>query len=127
MLLSPLLRLPVEPLDVALELTAVDAPEAATADLDPGQLAGPDQGVDLRNRDVEISGHVLERQKARLDRSLPRSVLVERRVYGRGHIFRHALDDSTVRPQKAGFTFGCAYLVGSSHNDGHAQHAERGG
>ena len=66
MSLSPLLGLIMEPLDVGLELVAVNAPDAPASDLDRGQAPGPDQRVDLGNAHAQIRGDVLEGQEPRL-------------------------------------------------------------
>lgn len=60
------LGLAVKPLDVGVELLAVDPPDAAAADLHGGQIARPNQRVSLSDADVEIDRNVLERQKPRL-------------------------------------------------------------
>lgn len=67
MLLRPLLGFLMKPLDVLIELVLVHPPDAAAADLDRRKLARPDQRIDLRNRDAQVSGHVFERDEARLD------------------------------------------------------------
>ena len=55
----------VHPGDVALELTGLDPPLAAPADLDRRQVAAPDQCVDLRGGDVQRLGDVGELEEAR--------------------------------------------------------------
>lgn len=56
---SPLLRLAVQSLDISLELFAIDPPDTSTTDLDRRQHARSDEGVHLRNADVEIDRYVL--------------------------------------------------------------------
>ncbi len=67
MLPGPRLRLFVEPVDERLELLSVDPPDATAPDLDRGELARPDERVDLRNAHAQIGRDVVERQEARLD------------------------------------------------------------
>ena len=67
MLPGPRLGLFVEPVDERLELLAIDPPDAPTPDLDRGELARPDEGVDLRNAHAQIGRDVVEGQEARLD------------------------------------------------------------
>jgi hypothetical protein len=59
MLPGPRLGLFVEPVDERLELLSVDSPDAAAPDLDRGELAGPDERVDLRNAHAQIGRDVL--------------------------------------------------------------------
>lgn len=66
MSLGPLLRFLVEPLDVRLELVAVDPPHAAATDLDRREFSIPDECVNLWDADVQKDGHVVEGQEARL-------------------------------------------------------------
>lgn len=66
MSLGPLLRLLVEPLDVCLELVAVYPPHTAATDLDGWEFSIPDERVDLRDADIQVNGHIIEGQKARL-------------------------------------------------------------
>ena len=81
MLLGPLFRLLVKPLDVGLELPPVDPPHAAAPDLDRGEIARSHQGVDLRDAHGQIGGHVLEREEAGLyRRPLGGVVLLRHRV-----------------------------------------------
>lgn len=68
MLLGPLLRFLVHPLDVGLELVAVDAPDAAASHLDRRELAGADERVSLRNTDGQISRHIFQGEEAGLYR-----------------------------------------------------------
>ena len=56
---GPLLRFLVQPLDVGVELLAVDPPHPATSDLDRGQFTGPDERVHLRDADAQVGGHAL--------------------------------------------------------------------
>ena len=67
MCFSPRLGLFVQLLDVDLELLSIDSPYSAAPDLDGGELAGPDQCVDLRDAHAQISGDVVEREEAGLD------------------------------------------------------------
>ena len=67
MRLGPSLRFVVKPVDVGLELRLVHPPDAATADLDRGELARANERVDLGDADAQIGGDVLEREKAWLD------------------------------------------------------------
>lgn len=55
----------VHPADEVLELDCLDAPLAASSDLDGGQVPAPNQGVGLRGRDVQGLGDVGEGEKAR--------------------------------------------------------------
>ena len=59
MLPGPRLRLFVEPVDERLELLSVDPPDAPAPDLDRGELARPDEGVDLRNAHAQVGRDVL--------------------------------------------------------------------
>jgi hypothetical protein len=56
---GPSLGLVVEPLDVGLELALVDPPDAAAPDLDGGELARPDERVDLGDAHAQVGGDVL--------------------------------------------------------------------
>lgn len=67
MRLGPLLSLLVEPLDVRLELVAVDAPHASSTELDRGKVTRSDERVDLRNAHVQKRGDVVQREKTGLD------------------------------------------------------------
>jgi hypothetical protein len=67
MLPGPRLGLFVEPVDERLELLAVHPPDATAPDLDRGELARPDESVDLRNAHAQIGRDIVERQEARLD------------------------------------------------------------
>lgn len=82
---SPFLRGLVEPLDVSLQLVAIHAPDSSASDLDRGQLAGPNEGVDLGDADTQVCRHVLEREKPRFDpgRGLRRSPTPLRSLLGR--------------------------------------------
>ena len=71
MRLSPGLGLLVKALDVGLELLAVHPPDPSSADLDGRKLTGSHECVDLRNRDAEIRGHIVEREKPRLKVAFP--------------------------------------------------------
>ena len=64
---SPGVGLLVQALDVGLELGPVDPPYSSAPDLDGGQLSRPHQRIDLRDAHAQIGGHILEREKARLD------------------------------------------------------------
>jgi len=64
---GPLLRLLVQALDIRLELLTVDAPNASPAELYRGQAPRAHQRIYLRNAHIEISRHVFEREKTRLD------------------------------------------------------------
>jgi hypothetical protein len=66
MLPGPRLGFFVEPVDERLELLSVDPPDAAAPDLDRGELARPDESVDLRNAHAQIGRDIVERQEARL-------------------------------------------------------------
>lgn len=68
--LGPLGGLLLEAFEPGVELVLVDPPEAAAPDLDGGELAGADQGVDLGGADVEVGGEVVEGEVTRLDVSL---------------------------------------------------------
>ena len=59
MLPGPRLGLFVEPVDERLELLAIDPPHATAPDLDRGELARPDERVDLRNAHAQIGRDVL--------------------------------------------------------------------
>ena len=59
MLPGPRLRLLVEPVDERLELFSVDSPDAPAPDLDRGELARPDERVDLGNAHAQIGRDVL--------------------------------------------------------------------
>jgi hypothetical protein len=59
MLPGPRLGLFVEPVDERLELLAVHPPDATAPDLDRGELARPDESVDLRNAHTQIGRDVL--------------------------------------------------------------------
>jgi hypothetical protein len=62
----PLLCLLVKPLDIRLELLAVDAPHASSAELDRRQAPRANQRIYLRNAHLEVGRHVLKREKTRL-------------------------------------------------------------
>ena len=64
---SPRLRLLVKLLDVSLELFSIDPPHPPAPDLYGGQLARPNERVDLGNADAEIRGHVFQREETGLD------------------------------------------------------------
>lgn len=64
---SPRLRFLMKALDVGLELLSIDAPDAATPDLDRRELSRADQGIHLRDADTQIRGDVLQREESRLD------------------------------------------------------------
>jgi hypothetical protein len=64
---GPLLGLVVEPFHVGLQLTFVDPPLTAAADLYGGELTGSDEGVSLGDAHVEVDRDVLEFQEPRLD------------------------------------------------------------
>ena len=55
----PFLGLLVEPFDVGLELSLVDAPHSPATDLDRGELARSHERVDLRDADAQVGGNVL--------------------------------------------------------------------
>lgn len=59
MLRSPLARLFVEPLDIALELILRNSPDSPAPDLDRRKVARSHQRVYLRNADLQIFGDVL--------------------------------------------------------------------
>lgn len=59
MSLSPFPGLLVEAVDVGLELRAIDPPHAPATDLDRGKVTRPDECINLRDADVQISGDVL--------------------------------------------------------------------
>jgi hypothetical protein len=65
MLPGPRLGLFVEPVDERLELLAVHPPDATAPDLDRGELARPDESVDLRNAHAQIGRDILESHEAR--------------------------------------------------------------
>lgn len=67
MLFSPRLGLFVEPFDIGLELLPVDPPYAPAPDLDRGELARPNERVDLRDADAQVGGNAVQRQEAGLD------------------------------------------------------------
>lgn len=85
MFLSPVLGLFMQPLDIRIELVAIDSPDAPPTDLYRRQFSGSNQGVDLGHADTQISGHVLESKKARFDagRGLRRSSAPLRSLLGR--------------------------------------------
>ena len=66
MSLGPLLRLLVKSLHVGLQLATVHAPDAATADLDRGELPGANQRIDLRNAYRQIDRHIVKGEETRL-------------------------------------------------------------
>ena len=57
----------VEALDVGIQLPAIDPPDSTAPDLYRGKLPRAHQRVNLRDADVEVIGHVLERHEARFD------------------------------------------------------------
>ena len=81
---SPLVGFGVEPLDVGIELFAIDAPDPSSAYLHGRQLSRADQRVDLGNADVQIRRHVLECKKSRLDAGRPPTLVDFMRI-GHGH------------------------------------------
>jgi hypothetical protein len=75
-LARPVGRLLVHPLDVGLELEAVDPPYATPAEFDRGKLATADQRIDLGDPDVEDRGHVLQGVEPGLDAGRGHEVLL---------------------------------------------------
>ena len=67
MSIHPLLGFLPEPVHIGVELTAIDSPDAPTADLYPGQLIGANQRVDLADADREVGRNVIEGEQAGLD------------------------------------------------------------
>lgn len=64
---GPCLRALVEPVDIGLELLLVDAPDPPATDLYGGELAGPDQRVNLRHAHIQENGHIVQGKEAWLD------------------------------------------------------------
>jgi hypothetical protein len=75
-LACPVGRLLVHPLDVRLELKAVDPPHATPAELDRGKLTAADQRIHLGDTHVEDRGHVLQRVEPGLDAGRGHEVLL---------------------------------------------------
>lgn len=73
---SPRAGLFVEALDVGIELLSIYPPYAAAPDLDGGKRPGAHECIDLRDADIEKSGHVLEGEEARLLGSSTGALLV---------------------------------------------------
>ena len=69
MLFSPRFGLVMQPLDVLLELLAIDTPDPAAPDLDRRQLAVSNERVGLLAAHVEVRGNVVEGEKTRLGRA----------------------------------------------------------
>lgn len=67
MSIHPFLGFAAEPVDIGVELTTIDSPDAATADLYPGQLVRANQGVYLAHTDREVGRNVIEGKQAGLD------------------------------------------------------------
>ena len=67
MRLSPRLGFFVEPLDVPIELLAVDPPHPSAPDLDRGELPRPDERVHLRDADAQVGSDIFEREEAGFD------------------------------------------------------------
>lgn len=67
MSVNPLLGFAPEPVHISVELTTINSPDAATADLYPGQLIGADQRVDLTDADREVGRNVIEGKQAGFD------------------------------------------------------------
>ena len=76
MLLGPLFRLLVKPLDVGLELPSVHPPDPSAPDLDRGEVARSNKRVDLRNADAQVRGHIVEREETGLDGRPPRRIVL---------------------------------------------------
>jgi hypothetical protein len=67
MQLGPFRGFPVKPVDVAVQFPLVDPPNAASAELYGGELAGPHEGIDLRGAHAEIGGDVFESEETGLN------------------------------------------------------------
>lgn len=104
-LLRPFVSLLVKPLDIGLELSPIDTPDAASADLDGRQASRPHQGIDLRATDIQKFRDVLEGHEARLTRASS----------GSGHsvttrVRTHNMESSTGQGQIPGFDVICLCL-----------------
>lgn len=75
MLLGPGLSLLVETIDIGLELSFVDSPDAPPTYLDSRQFPRADEGIHLGNADTEVRGNVVQREKPRFDRRFLGSVV----------------------------------------------------
>lgn len=80
----------VEPLDIGLQLVAVNPPHASSPQLDRRKATGADERVDLGNAHVQVRGDVLEGQEPGLG---PRSVWC---TLGLCALGAHIPHDSTV-------------------------------
>lgn len=67
MFFSPRLGLVMKPLDVCLQLLAIDTPHPSAPDLDGRKLTRPHECVDLRHAHAQVRGYVLEREETGLD------------------------------------------------------------
>ena len=83
MFFSPSFRLGLQAIDVLVQLFAVDTPDAAPADLDSRQVAGSDEGINLRNAHGQVSRDVFEGQKARFESRSRGAPTLVRTVPGR--------------------------------------------
>jgi hypothetical protein len=109
---SPGFGLFMKPLDVCIQLSPVDPPNAPAPELDSGQLTGSDDGIRLGGAHIEISRDVLECQQSRLDsrgaRPLRRRAsLCHRAVFP---IF-HIRNFTSLKRQLPSFSSGCSHLA----------------
>jgi len=70
MFFGPFLSLLMEFVQVSIQLIPIYPPYAPAPQLDGGEAAGTDQGIDLRNAHAQIVGHVFEREESRLQSRL---------------------------------------------------------
>lgn len=94
MLTRPALGFLMETLYVVLQLVSVDAPHAASPDLDCRQLARPNKRVDLGDAHTEISRYIIEGEKSRLNLDL--AIAGARRVPRHGATISAAVVDTCI-------------------------------
>lgn len=63
MRLGPGLGFLVEPLDIGLQLIAVDPPHTSSPQLDARKITGANERVGLRNAHIQVRGDVFESQE----------------------------------------------------------------
>src|SRR5688572_26421215 len=67
MLLSPSLRFFMQPLEVGVQLVAIDPPDPSAPKLYGRKAPRADQGVHLRNAHAEVRRNIFEREEPRLE------------------------------------------------------------
>ena len=100
---SPFERFFMQPLDIRLELVAIDPPDSSTTDLYRRETPGSHQRVHLRDAHAEIGSDVIEGQKTRLDLCL-------RALIGR-IVLRHRPNLTVGHVEFLDLAFVCAHLT----------------